>query len=168
MQDVAYVATGRDEQGLHEVRAELFGSLFVLLQNLSRRTDGELERFGLTSRQWLLIAVIDTAFPEQAPTMAEAAAAYGSSRQNVAQIAQQLVARGYLRIEPDDRDRRAVRLVLTARRAVFDDPVVRAEQAQVLADMFGALSPSEVRVLRDLVVRCVAHNTAENAPPRRT
>jgi DNA-binding MarR family transcriptional regulator len=153
MQDIAYM-----EPDLDEVRAEVFGSLFVLLQNLTRRSDEELERFGLTSRQWLLIAVIDRVFPDAPPTIAEAAAAYGSSRQNIRQLADQLVTRGYLRIEPDAVDRRAVRLVLTDRKAVFDDLGVRAEQSQVLAQMFGALTPSEVRVLRDLVGRCLAHN----------
>jgi DNA-binding MarR family transcriptional regulator len=160
MQEIAYMVDGPDE-----LRAELFGSLFVLLQNLSRRADEQLERFELTSRQWLLLAVIDKAFPGAAPTIGEAAAAYGSSRQNITQIARQLADRGYLTLEPDSRDRRAVRLTPTARRAIFDDPAVQAEQTRILADMFGALTPSELVAMHDLVLRCLARNAGARTAP---
>jgi DNA-binding MarR family transcriptional regulator len=127
----------------------------VLLQNLSRRADEHLERFGLTTRQWLLLAVLDKRFGQAAPTLSEAATAYGSSRQNVKQIALQLVDRGYLRLEPDAVDRRVTRLWLTGKHRVFDEPAVAAEQAAFLADIFAALDSGDLSVLRGLVVRCL-------------
>jgi DNA-binding MarR family transcriptional regulator len=117
----------------------------------------------VTNRQWLLLAVIDKAFPGSPPTLAEAAAVYGSSRQNVKQVADQLVARGYLNIEPDERDRRAVRLVPTAKKALFDAPDVRRQQAQALADMFAAFTISETRMFRDLVLRAITHLATSGA-----
>ena len=39
------------------VRAEVFGQVFVLAQHLTRRTNAELEPLGLTTSQWLLLAV---------------------------------------------------------------------------------------------------------------
>ena len=146
------------------VEAELFGSLFVLMQNLTHRADAELMRFGLTSRQWLLLAVLTKAFPDTAPTLSEAAAAYGSSRQNVKQIALQLAQRGWLRLEADPGDGRATRLVLTDKLAVFAHPEVVEQQAAFLDDVFSALSARERRTLRNLIVRCLSHLTATASP----
>jgi DNA-binding MarR family transcriptional regulator len=146
------------------VDAELFGSLFVLIQNLTHRADRELARFGLTSRQWLLLAVLSRSSPGAPPTLSEAAAAYGTSRQNVKQIAVQLARRGWLRLEADPADGRATRLVLTDEITVFADPEVMEEQAAFLDEVFSPLSTRERRTLRDLIVRCLAHLAESPAP----
>ncbi len=125
--------------------AQLFGSLFVLMQRLSRRADDELASLTLTSRQWLLLAVITRAFPDASPTLSQAAAVYGTSRQNIKQIARQLQQQGWLRIVRDPDDARATRLELTDKVAVFADPAVQARQQQALTEMFGGLSPHERR-----------------------
>jgi DNA-binding MarR family transcriptional regulator len=140
-----------------QVDAELFGSLFVLVQHLGRRADEELAGLGLTGRQWLLLAVVQKAFPDAPPTLSEAAAVYGSSRQNVKQIAVQLADRGWLRLVPDAADGRATRLVLTRRITEFADPATVELQRAFLAEVFSPLTTAERRTLRDLVVRCVAH-----------
>ena len=87
----------RDDE-LLATRAEVFGSLFVLVQHLSRRADKELADLGLTTRQWLLLAVLINAFPGRSPSLSEAADKYGSSRQNVKQVALGLEARGFVRL----------------------------------------------------------------------
>lgn len=132
---------------------DLFGSLFVLSQHLTRRADAALAPFGLTSKQWLLLAVLSRL---ETPTLTEAARAYGSSRQNVKQVALQLEARGFLRLRPDPIDRRATRLVPTERVAVFDEPDVAASQSAFVADLFAALGDDEVATFRTLVARCIA------------
>jgi DNA-binding MarR family transcriptional regulator len=135
----------------------LFGSLFVLAQQLTRRADGALAPYGLTSRQWLLLAVLSRA--AGSPTLTDAARAYGSSRQNVKQVALQLAARGYLELRPDPADRRATRLVLTDRVAVFDEPDVAAAQSAFITEIFAPLTDDEVATLRSLVVRCITYLT---------
>jgi DNA-binding MarR family transcriptional regulator len=134
--------------------SELFGGLFVLAGQLTRRADEALARFGLTSRQWLLLAVLSRS---ESPTLTEAARAYGSSRQNVKQVALQLAARGYLRMLPDPADRRSTRLVLTDRVAVFDEPDVATAQSAFVADVFAPLADDELATLRSLVGRCSTH-----------
>ena len=134
---------------------ELFGRLFVLSQHLTRRADEALARFGLTSRQWLLLAVLSRAFPGTSPTLTEAARVYGTSRQNVKQVALQLAARGYLDLLPDPADRRATRLVLTEGVALFDEPGVAAAQSAFIAGIFAPLTDAEVATLRSLVGRCL-------------
>jgi DNA-binding MarR family transcriptional regulator len=148
--------------GLSETDVELFGSLFVFMQQLAQRVDEWLESFGLTSRQWLLLGVLEKAFPGYAPTLSETAAVFGTSRQNVKQVALQLERRGWLRLERDPTDARALRLVLTDRVAVFHDPVVRDEQAAFILDVFDDLSRRERRAFLDMVTRC---STRLSSPP---
>jgi DNA-binding MarR family transcriptional regulator len=132
------------------VRAELFGTVFVLVQNLSRRVDQALQPLGLTTRQWLLLAVLTRNFPDRAPSLTEAAAAYGSSRQNVKRIAEQLARRGYLRLVSDPSDRRPTRLQLTDQAAVFDSPHLRQAQAEFLYDTMTGMDEGDLEQLRDL------------------
>lgn len=136
-----------------EQQAALFGSVFLLAQYLARRADQALEPLGLTTKQWLLLAVLVKRFPGERPTLSAAAAAYGSSRQNVKQIARQLEARGFLSLHPDAVDRRALRLGLTARVAEFDAPARRAEQEAFLAEICAALDPAETGQLLGLLQR---------------
>jgi DNA-binding MarR family transcriptional regulator len=75
-------------------------------------------------------------------------------RQNVKQVASQLERGGWLRLETDPADRRAVRLVLTDQLAVFDDPAVRADQAAFVRSVFGGLTQRERLALLDMVTRC--------------
>ena len=49
-----------DQTELLATRAVLFGSVFVIVQHLTRTADRELADLGLTTRQWLLLAVLLT------------------------------------------------------------------------------------------------------------
>lgn len=141
---------------LSDTDVELFGSSLMFAQQLMMRVAEFLEPFGLTSRQWLLLAVIDKGFPGCAPTISEASAVFGTSRQNVKQVAVQLERRGWLRLVPDPADRRVLRLVLTDRLGVFDDSAVQADQAAFILSVFGGLSARERRTLLDMVHTCMA------------
>ena len=81
---------GKDDE--LAARAEIFGSVFLIAQHLTKRADRELADLGLTTRQWLLLAVLKKTFPGVSPTLSEAAEAYGSSRQNIKQMALALEA----------------------------------------------------------------------------
>jgi DNA-binding MarR family transcriptional regulator len=134
---------------------QLFGSLFVLMERLMLRAEEHLQPLGLTTRQWLLLGVLEKAFPGHAPTISEATAVFGTSRQNVKQVARQLERGGWLRLEPDPADGRMVRLVLTDQLAVFDDPQVRADQAAFILTLFGAFTERERRTFLDMVTTCI-------------
>jgi DNA-binding MarR family transcriptional regulator len=142
--------------GLSETDVQLFGSILMFTQQLMTRSDEHLEQFGLTTRQWLLLAVLDKRFPGSAPSISEATAVFGTSRQNVKQVAVQLERRGWLRVEPDPVDRRMLRLVLTDKRALLDDPAVQADQAAFILSVFGGLTPHERRTLLNMVTTCMA------------
>jgi DNA-binding MarR family transcriptional regulator len=135
------------------LRAEVFGSVFLLSQYLARRGDEALEPLGLTTKQWLLLAIVARRFPGESPTLTEAALWYGSSRQNVKAIAQQLEARGYLRLAADPADRRALRLHLTGKSKVFDAAAESARLAGVLAELLAGFDGKDLITLRDLLRR---------------
>jgi DNA-binding MarR family transcriptional regulator len=155
--------------GLTDTDIELFGSVFVFMQQLAFRAEEHLRPLGLTSRQWLLLGVIEKAFPGRPPTISEAAGVFGTSRQNVRQVVSQLERGGWLRLEPDPDDRRAIRLVPTERLAVFDDPAVQADQAAFVLSVFGGLTPRERRALLRMVTTCISSLSPErgDAPPSR-
>ena len=148
------------------LQAELFGAVFVLAQVLARRGDQALEPLGLTTRQWLLLAVLAKGFPGEPPTLSEAADVYGTSRQNVKQIAGQLARSGFVRLEADPRDRRALRLHLTPRAAVFDRPSVARRLSGVLSELCAGLGDAELRRLLGLVGRWLAAVSPSTAARR--
>ena len=141
---------------LLRVRAEAFASVFVLTQHLSRRADRELADLGLTTRQWLLLAVLTKGFPDHAPSLSEAAERYGSSRQNVKQVALGLEARGFVRLVPDPTDARATRIEVTGRVREFDEPAMAARTVAMLDDAFAGLTRAQTAALLGLVRRWLA------------
>jgi DNA-binding MarR family transcriptional regulator len=152
-------ATARDR--LTVIRAQLFGSAFVLVQHLGRRMDGLLTPMGVTTRQWLLLAVLSRS--DQPLSLTEAAARYGSSRQNVKSIALGLERAGYLCLEPDPADARTIRLHLrdTVRR--FDEPAVAAQGSAFLAEVFAGLDADDLAVLDELMRRWLTSAASEAA-----
>ena len=95
-------------------------------------------------------------FPGRSPSLSEAAAAYGSSRQNVKQIALGLETRGYLRLVPDPADGRTTRLALTDKVGRFDEPEGQARGRALLEAAFDGLASDDVLALRDAVGRWLA------------
>ena len=133
--------------------SDAFGRAFVVVGHLARLADARLADWDLTTRQWLLLAVLARGFPSHAPSLSEAAAAYGSSRQNVKQIAIGLESRGFLHLVPDGSDGRMTRLVLTDRIRMFDEPEGVARGRDLLASAFDGLSRDDVLALHDLLGR---------------
>jgi hypothetical protein len=133
--------------------AEAFGDVFVIGSLLTRLTDAALSDWDLTTRQWLLLAVLVRGFPDGPPTLSEAAGKYGSSRQNVKQIALGLESRGWLRLEGDPNDARATRLLATGKVAVFDTPEGVRRGGELLAAAFAGLQADEMLALGALLAR---------------
>jgi DNA-binding MarR family transcriptional regulator len=144
------------DDALLAARAEAFGSLFVLMQHLSRRADRELADLGLTSRQWLLLAILSATAAGTSLSLSEAAERYGSSRQNVKQVALGLQARGFVQLVPDPLDRRTTRIELTERIHAFDTPDMVARTRGMLDDVFTGLTPDETLDLLALLRRWLA------------
>ncbi len=134
-----------------DARPLAFATVFVLAHQLDRLGDVVLAPLGLTTKQWLLLAVVARALHGREPSLTEAAAIYGSSRQNVKAIARGLEERGYLRLVVDPTDRRAIRLRLTAKTDVFAEPAWAAREAAFFTFAFAGLAPADVATLTALL-----------------
>ena len=88
----------------------IFGSLFLIANRL--QMIGDRDNQDITMKQWFLIVMISQ-FGETSPRLNEVAEFMGSSRQNVKQLALKLEQRGFLHIEKDKHDSRAIRLKVT-------------------------------------------------------
>ena len=96
---------------LQSARAQSFALLIDLGTKLQVLVDRHLAPSGFTTRQWFLCVVLEQA--RRSLGLQEAALRMGTSRQNAKQLALKLERKGYLRIERDPEDARALRLSLT-------------------------------------------------------
>jgi DNA-binding MarR family transcriptional regulator len=124
----------------------------------ARPVDRTLRPYGLTVRQFGLLTQLDL---EPELTMAELARQLGVTRQSLHEMAGVLEAAGYVRREPGATGRtrrlaltpRATRLLTRVR-----EPLLRAE-----AEFLRGMDPAEVRALRRLLQKLLAHATDDEA-----
>lgn len=124
----------------------VFGSLFMIANRLQTLLDREFEPFGMTARQWFLSVVIGGLF-DKPPTLGEAAAAMGSTHQNVKQVALKLQEKGFLEMLPDAHDGRALRLKLTQKSDAFWMGLQERSE-NFLAEVYQGLEQDQMAALR--------------------
>ncbi len=126
-----------------------FRTTLALAQKLRYAMDQRLREDGLTTQQAALITVVKAA---GTPSMAEAAAALGSTHQNVAQIVAVLVRKELLEVVPDPADKRRKLLAATSTSAAYWRDRDESDFAAV-ADWFGDLSAAEIETFCALADR---------------
>ncbi len=121
----------------------IFGSIFLLanrLQVIGDRWDSDI-----TMKQWFLIVMISQ-LGETPPKLSEVAEFMGSSRQNVKQLALKLEQRGFLHIEKDECDSRAIRLKVTdSCKAFFKER--EEKEIAFLKELYKDFSDKEIECL---------------------
>ncbi|HYF84725.1 MAG TPA: MarR family transcriptional regulator [Clostridia bacterium] len=120
----------------------IFGSIFLLANTLQVIGDQYLGRDGITTKQWLLQVMISQ-LGDNPPTLSEVAELMGSSRQNVKQLALKLEEKGFLTIQKDEHDARALRLKLTDKSQVFWEKRKKQDD-EFIEDLFKDLSQEEI------------------------
>lgn len=145
--DKAQMGIGPDSGLEPTVRA--FRTVLLLAHRLRYAMDERLRADGLTTQQAALVTFVGAA---AMPSISEAAAALGSTHQNVAQIVAALVRKDMLEVVPDPTDRRRKRLRTTGTSAAYwqgrDEGDFRA-----VADWFSGLTGDEVQTLCRLADR---------------
>jgi DNA-binding MarR family transcriptional regulator len=129
-----------------------FRTVLTLAQRLRYAMDERLRSDGLTTQQAALITVVAAAGK---PSLAEAAAALGSTHQNVAQIVAALVRKELLQVEADPADKRRKLLSTTNVNEAYWKQRDAGDFAAV-ADWFGDLSPAELDTFTELADRVLA------------
>ena len=130
-----------------------FGHVFLLAQRWQVLGDEFLRQWGLTTKQWLLLATLEVRLDGSA-TLGEAARAYGTSHQNVKRIAQSLQESGFLDLTRDPDDRRVLRLNITGKNREFWE-AHNAEALDFIHGLFGNLNDGETQEFTRLVVKLV-------------
>ncbi|MEU4423359.1 MarR family transcriptional regulator [Actinoplanes sp. NPDC024001] len=129
-----------------------FRASLVLAQRLRYLMDDRLRADGLTTQQAALLTVVRAL---DRPALTEAAAALGTTHQNVAQLVAALERKGMLRTEPDPADRRRRRLAATEDGARYWSERDADDEAAV-AEWFAALTPAELATLTTLTEKLLA------------
>src|SRR5262249_6328249 len=124
-------------------------TVLVLAQTLRYLMDDRLRVDGLTTQQAALLTAVAGL---DRPSLGEAAAALGSTHQNVAQLVAALQRKDLLRTEPDPADRRRVRLVTTETNQRYWQERDEGDFAAV-AQWFAVLSDEEIETLCTLASR---------------
>lgn len=96
----------------------IFAHIYRVANMLQTFQDKMLTEYDLTAKQFYLMIVIGS-FNEEPPTITEAAERFGSSYQNVKQMALKLQKSQYINIVKDDEDKRMKRLELSHKAEEF-------------------------------------------------
>jgi DNA-binding MarR family transcriptional regulator len=131
---------------------QAFRLVLALAQELRTLMDRRLQPSGLTSQQAAVLTVIEILGQ---PSMTEAARALATTHQNLKQLASALARKGFIRIEPDPRDSRSKRLMLTETHRSFWTARNQDDHASV-AQWLSALDDDETARLVQLLSKAMA------------
>lgn len=125
--------------------------LFLIQQRWSYYINKKLAEDKITTKQWLMMIIIENAFNHD-PSMQEVADALSITHQNVKQLAVRLEARGFLKIERDPNNRRILRLKTTDESREYWEK--RApEDLKSIARIFEGLDDKEMKSLFESMVK---------------
>jgi DNA-binding MarR family transcriptional regulator len=130
-------------------RVRTFRLILVVAQTMRTMMDDLLRADGLTTQQAALISVAEAL---SGPSLSSAAAALGTTRQNVKQVARALERKGFLRVVPDVDDARVRRLIVTEKSREHWRGR-SGEDQRTVAGWFGVLSDDEAATLFELLSR---------------
>jgi len=136
----------------------IFGSIFFISQKWQTISDKVLlQHTDITTKQWMLIVLLEKVFKGLTPTISEAASAFGTSRQNIKRIANDLEKKNYLLILPDGKDGRIQRLALTGHHKLFfSGKKNEIWQNEYIEKLFKKLDPEEITHLKNYVKKLVS------------
>lgn len=120
----------------------IFGNIFLLANRLQNVMDQKANE--ITAKQWFVLAMLGMF--DYAPTLKELAAMCDSSHQNTKQIVLKLQSKGFVKIEADPFDKRAMRIVVTDECERWNEKNEEFSQ-RFIDKMFNSISKEEIEVM---------------------
>ncbi|MEG0942191.1 MAG: MarR family transcriptional regulator [Angelakisella sp.] len=120
----------------------IFGNIFLLANRLQTVMDQTTQV--ITAKQWFVIMMLGMF--ESPPTLKQLAAICDSSHQNIKQLVLKLEAKGFVRIEQDPDDRRAMRIITTEACKLWGEENEEFS-AGFIQRMFSSLSAEEISTM---------------------
>lgn len=132
-----------------EIAGELLARFFQLSNKLQTYLDQQLKEDQLTTKQMFLMIVIGSF--DSDPGFSEISDRFGTSRQNVKQIALKLEKNGYVEIYTDEKDSRFKRIRFTDKATYYWK---KRDEMDVLMlnRMFDKVGMEELESLRDTMI----------------
>ena len=124
---------------------------FLIQQRWGYIINKELAADKITTKQWLMMIVIENAFDHD-PSMQEVADALSTTHQNVKQLAIRLEARGFMKIERDPDNRRILRLRTTDESMKYWEKRTPEDARSIMA-LFEGLEDEEVSSLFGIIMK---------------
>ncbi len=125
--------------------------IFLIQQRWGYIINKKLEKDKITTKQWLMMIIIENAFDHD-PSMQEVADALSTTHQNVKQLAIRLEARGFMKIERDPDNRRILRLRTTEECHSYWEK--RApEDIKSIITLFEGLEDNEIKFLFEIIMK---------------
>ena len=128
----------------NKIKGTLFGLTFLLSQKWQTMGDRFLAPSQITTKQWLLLAAMDT-LGEKPATLKDITEVFGTSRQNVKQIALGLEKHGFIKISRDVSDKRVLRFEITDTCRQFWSERTETDRNYV-EDLFTGLTSEELEI----------------------
>lgn len=120
-------------------RLVVFGSLFAIANRLQTEMDRRIE--GISAKQWYIVMMLGMF--DSPPTLKQLAKISDTSHQNVKQIVVKLEQKGYVRLEKDPEDLRAMRIIATEKCNDWGEK--NEKTAKLFIDrMFDRFTPEEI------------------------
>ena len=136
-------------------KENIFGSLLFIAQRWTVKGDVLLkEKTGITTKQWMLLVILATQFEGKQPTITETANVFGTSRQNLKQVAISLQKKGFIDIKPDPKDFRIQRISLTGKhQPYFEGEKNEKWQADYINGLFNGFSNEELQTFNQYILK---------------
>lgn len=122
---------------------------FLIQQRWSYTINKEFQKYQITTKQWLMLIVIGTAFKHD-PSMQDVAEAMSTTHQNVKQLATRLESTGFIKIETDPKNKRILRIKTTEKTNNYWKANAE-EHAKSIASYFKNLDDDEISSLFQII-----------------
>lgn len=143
--------TDSDFEDLVDMKGYILVFLFLIQQRWSYIINKKFQKDHITTKQWLMLIIMGSAFPNP-PSMQEVAEAMSTTHQNVKQLAIRLENRGLLKIERDPQNRRILRLKITDECEVFWKKR-KNDDIKSINNLFSGLNTYEVKMLFEIMIK---------------
>jgi DNA-binding MarR family transcriptional regulator len=140
-----------DFEGILEMKGYIIVLIFLIQQRWSYIINKKFQKDHITTKQWLMLIILGSAFPSP-PSMQEVAEAMSTTHQNVKQLAIRLEKRGLLKIERDSQNKRILRLKTTEECEEFWEKR-KNNDIKSINDLFKGLEADEVKILSEIMIK---------------
>lgn len=123
----------------------IFGNIFLLSNRLQTVMDNSIDE--LTSKQWLTALMLGMF--DEPPTLKQLAKICNSSHQNTKQIVSKLEAKGFIKIENDINDLRAIRIHTTDKWVQWNKNNDE-DSTLFISKMFKNLTEEEIEIMNNV------------------